>query len=107
MTGYLSIKYLHKNKFSLSPENYEWISPHRQDPEDATSATITFDPNDMDDVGIIYLKDPVSTSYMASFAASRISLKKLSGPSKIFFDFVGKFYIFAFDKLCIKYITEF
>ena len=86
---YLSINFLFNDLFSISPENYEWISPHRQDPEDATSATLTFDPNDMDDVGIIYLKDPVSTSYMASFAASRISLKKLSGPSKLFFDFVG------------------
>ena len=45
----------------------------------------------MDSSGIIYFKYPSNYHHHMMFVASRISLKRVSGPKKVFFDFVGKF----------------
>ena len=61
-----------------------------KDPEDTDYMTMTFNPSDADSLGIIYLSEPGDSKVVKSITASRVSIKKISGPANIFFDFVGK-----------------
>ena len=51
---------------------------------------VTFNPTDMNSAGIIYFKDGnTSANYLMSFVASKIMIQRVSGPTSLFFDFVG------------------
>ena len=104
-----SFNIIYMKIFIFSPDNLEWISPAMKLPEETDQMTVTFNPTDMDEVGIIYFKDPDTASIM-SFTASRISIKRISGPKQIFFDFVGINKYFSFERkrgeliICLKII---
>jgi hypothetical protein len=69
----------------------EWITPARylkgyQNDE----FQVTFSPSDMNAAGIIYFNDTNSSAkYLMSFVASKIKIQWVSGPTNLFFDFVG------------------
>jgi hypothetical protein len=50
---------------------------------------VTFSPSDMNQAGIIYFND-TSASYLMSFVASKVKIQWISGPTLLFFDFVGR-----------------
>jgi hypothetical protein len=84
---------LFKGLFFSSVESNEWISPGRYlKGRNNDQMQITFNPADMNSAGIIYFNDPNATanSYLMSFVASKIQVQWVSGPQKLFFDFVGK-----------------
>ena len=45
----------------------------------------------MNSAGIIYFNDTnTSANYLMSFVASKVKVERVSGPTTLFFDFVGK-----------------
>ena len=56
---------------------------------------LTINPTDLDGAGIYYFQDPARTTYAMSFVASRIDVRLVNGPDKLFFDFVGKHQIYC------------
>ena len=65
-----------------------WISPTD---DQAGHTTFTVTPASLDESGVFWLGNENQTQ---AFAASRILIKRLSGPAILNFDFVGTFYDF-------------
>lgn len=74
----------------LNFSNPDWISPRRRNASEEELWVTTFRPGEMDSNGIIYFADSDNPTYLMSFVASRVRVKKTAGPDKLFFDFVGK-----------------
>ena len=67
----------------------DWISPARYlKGQNGDQFQVTFNPSDMNSAGIIYFNE--TAAYLMSFVASRIKIQWVSGPTSLFFDFVGK-----------------
>ena len=60
------------------------------------SHTFTASPTSLDESGVFWLQD--NQEVTQSFVASRILIKRISGPQKLNFDFVGTFYDFETAK---------
>jgi hypothetical protein len=78
--------------YTLVFSNVAWITPAQYlKGEQNDVFQVTFNPSDMNAAGIIYFKDTnTSASYLMSFVASKIMIQWVSGPTLLFFDFVGK-----------------
>ena len=60
------------------------------------SHTFTASPTSLDESGVFWLQD--NQEVTQSFVASRILVKRISGPGTLNFDFVGTFYDFETAK---------
>jgi hypothetical protein len=75
-----------------SPRSAHWITPARYlKNENADQFLVTFNPGEMNSAGIIYFKDISMPTYMMSFVASRVYVERVTGPTTLFFDFVGTY----------------